>query len=150
MILSRCEDKGEIWGDVLNVERGKLVPNLKNAGFQVSWRPSHFCVALAEMYLSHKGEMRLFLRLNSTPAATKGKSEKLAQAHENTLPIHSYRTKIKWVNWLTVSDQASRLHLCWNFHHPLCLNHGSVLVLKFELSQLAREKPMSKKNQGLI
>lgn len=127
----------------------------KNAGFQVTLRLSHFCVALAEMYLSHKGEMRLFclilfFQLNSTPAARKGKFEKLSQANENTLPIHSYRTKMKWVNWLTLSDQASRLRPCWNFHHPLCLNHGSVLVLWFEVGQLACEKPMSKKNQGLI
>lgn len=117
-ILSRCEDKGEIWGKVLNLERGKQVPNLKNVGFQANW---DFCSIGTDAIVSQRRNKTSFLRLNSSSAARKGKFERLSQAIKNISPILSDRTKMKRANWRLTSGQASRFP-CWNSCHPLCLN----------------------------
>lgn len=142
-ILSRCEDKGEIWGKVLNLERGKQVPNLKNVGFQANW---DFCSIGTDAIVSQRRNKTSFLRLNSSSAARKGKFERLSQAIKNISPILSDRTKMKRANWRLTSGQASRFP-CWNSRHPLCLNPWPVHMPGFYMSQWAMRNPRTKNNR---
>ena len=56
-------EKGNLGGEVLNLERDNLVPHLKSVWFQVNWRISPISVASTEMGLSHTGETGGFLEV---------------------------------------------------------------------------------------